>query len=35
MAAADLSGEPTADTEVFRRGEFIRPRLVPATLQNA
>ncbi|MGD0702603.1 MAG: hypothetical protein ABSA02_22315 [Trebonia sp.] len=35
MAAADLSGEPTADTEVFRRGELRRPRLVPATLQNA
>ena len=35
MAAADLTGEPTADTEVFRRGEFRRPRLVPATLQNA
>ncbi len=35
MAAADLRGEPAADTEVFRRGEFIRPRLVPATLQNA
>jgi hypothetical protein len=35
MAAAELSGEPTADTEVFRRGEFSRPRLVLATLQNA
>jgi hypothetical protein len=35
MAAADLAAEPTADTEVFRRGEFIRPRHVPATLQNA
>ena len=35
MAAADLPGEPAADTEVFRRGEFIRPKLVPATLQNA
>ena len=34
MAAADLCGEPTADTEVFRRGELRRPRLVPATLQN-
>ena len=35
MAAADLSGEPTADTEVFRRGELVRPKLVPASLQNA
>jgi hypothetical protein len=35
MAAVNLYGEPTADTEVFRRGGFIRPRLVPATLQNA
>jgi hypothetical protein len=35
MAAADLSGEPAADTELFRRGELRRPRMVPATLQNA
>jgi hypothetical protein len=35
MAAADLSGEPAADTEVFRCGQLRRPRLVPATLQNA
>ena len=35
MAAADLCGEPTGDTEVFRRGELMRLRLVPATLQNA
>jgi hypothetical protein len=33
--AADLSGEPAADTELFRRGELRRPRMVPATLQNA
>jgi hypothetical protein len=35
MAAAELSGEPTADTEVFRRGELRHPRMIPATLQNA
>ena len=35
MAAANLSGEPTADTEVFRRGELRRSRLVPAASQNA
>jgi hypothetical protein len=35
MAAADLSGEPTADTELFRRGELRRLRMVPAPLQNA
>jgi hypothetical protein len=35
MAAADLGGEPTADTEVFRRGKLIRHRLAPASLQNA
>jgi hypothetical protein len=35
MAAADLSGGPAADVEVFRRGEFRRPGLAPATLQNA
>jgi hypothetical protein len=35
MAAAHLPGDPTADTEVFRRGELRRPRLVPATVQNA
>ena len=35
MAAADLSAEPAADIEVFRRGEFRRPRLAPPTLQNA
>jgi hypothetical protein len=30
IAAADLTGEPTADTEVFRRGEIRRPGLVSA-----
>lgn len=35
MAAAGLPGEPTADTEAFRRGVLLRSRLAPATLQNA
>lgn len=34
LAAADLRGEPTAETEVFRRGELRRPRLVAVSLQN-
>jgi hypothetical protein len=34
LAAADLPAEPSADTEVFRRGEIRRPRLAPASLQN-
>jgi hypothetical protein len=35
VAVAGHCGEPMAETEVFRRGELIRPRLIPATLQNA
>ena len=34
LAAADLRGAPTAETEVFRRGELRRPRLAAVSLQN-
>jgi hypothetical protein len=34
MAAADLPGAPTAETEVFRRVELRRPRLAAVSLQN-
>jgi hypothetical protein len=34
LAAADLRGEPTAEIEVFRRGELRRPRLAAVSLQN-
>ena len=32
LAAADLPGAPTQETEVFRRGELRRPRLAAASL---
>ena len=35
LAAADLPGAPTQETEVFRRGELRRPRLAAASLTNA
>jgi hypothetical protein len=35
LAAADLRGAPTGETEVFRRGELRRPRLAPVSLTNA
>jgi hypothetical protein len=35
LAAADLRDAPTAETEVFRRGELRRPRLAAGSLQNA
>ena len=34
LAAADLRDAPTAETEVFRRGELRRPRLAGVSLQN-
>ena len=34
LAAADLSGAPTAETEVFRRGELRRPQLSAVSLQK-
>ena len=34
LAAADLRDAPTAETEVFRRGELRRPRLAVVGLQN-
>ena len=34
LAAADLRDAPTAETEVFRRGELRRPRLAAVSLQN-
>jgi hypothetical protein len=34
LAAADLRDAPTAETEVFRRGEVGRPRVVAVSLQN-
>jgi hypothetical protein len=34
LAAADLRDAPTAETEVFRRGELRRSRLAAGTLQN-
>jgi hypothetical protein len=34
LAAADLRGTPTAETEVFRRGELRRPGLAGVSLQN-
>ena len=34
LAAADLPGAPTAETEVFRRGELRHPQLAAASLQN-
>ena len=34
LAAADLRGTPTAETEVFRRVELRRPRLAAVSLQN-
>ena len=34
LAAADLPGAPTAETEVFRRGALRRPQLAAASLQN-
>jgi hypothetical protein len=34
LAAADLGGAPTAETEVFRRVELRRPRLTAVSLQN-
>lgn len=35
LAAADRRGEPTTETEVFRRGELRRPRLAAVSLTNA
>jgi hypothetical protein len=35
LAAADLTGAPTQETEAFRRGELRRPRLAAASLTNA
>ena len=35
LAAADLPGAPTQETEVFRRGELRRPRLAAVSLTNA
>ena len=34
LAAANLRGAPTAETEVFRRVELRRPRLAAVSLQN-
>jgi hypothetical protein len=34
LAAADLRDAPTAETEVFRRGELRRPQLATVSLQN-
>jgi len=34
LAAADLPGAPTAETEVFRRGKLRRPQLAATSLQN-
>jgi hypothetical protein len=34
LAAADLRGAPTAETEAFRRVELGRPRLAAVSLQN-
>jgi hypothetical protein len=34
LAAADLPPAPTAETEVFRRGELRRPQLAATSLQN-
>jgi len=34
LAAADLPGAPTAETEAFRRVELRRPRLTAVSLQN-
>jgi hypothetical protein len=35
LAAADLRGAPTAETEVFRRGELRRPQLAAVSQTNA
>ena len=35
LAAADLRGAPTTETEVFRRGQLRRPQLAAVSQTNA